>query len=63
MDYTYKYPFYMMKGHLGQCVICLPQQNVVIVRLGEKRTKEIDAKNKFLTKDIFLYINEIENIG
>lgn len=62
MDYTYKCPFYMMKGHLGQYVICLPKQNVIIVRLGEKRTKEFDEKNKLLTKDIYLYINEVEKI-
>lgn len=61
-DYTYKYPFYMMKGHLGQYVICLPKQNVIIVRLGEKRTKKFDEKNKLLTKDIYLYINEVEKI-
>ncbi|MDN4012925.1 serine hydrolase [Chryseobacterium gambrini] len=60
MDYTHKYPFYMMKGHLGQYVICLPKQNAIIVRLGESRTKELGEKNKFLTKDIYLYINEIE---
>lgn len=62
MDYNYKYPFYMMKGHLGQYVICLPRQNVIIVRLGENRTKELDEKNKLLTKDIYLYINEVEKI-
>lgn len=62
IDYTYKYPFYMMKGHLGQYVICLPQQNLIIVRLGETRTKQMDEKNRFLTKDIFLYINEVEGI-
>lgn len=62
MDHNYKYPFYMMKGHLGQYVICLPKQNIIIVRLGETKTKQMDLKNKFLTKDIFLYINEVERI-
>lgn len=36
--------------------------NIIIVRLGETKTKQIDLKNKFLTKDIFLYINEVEKI-
>lgn len=50
----------MMKGHLGQYVICLPGQNAIIVRLGETRRKQMDEKNKFLTKYIYLYVSEVE---
>ncbi len=37
IDENYEYPFYMLQGHLGQYTIIVPDQNLVIVRLGEKK--------------------------
>jgi len=38
-DYNYKPPFYSMVGFLGQRVICIPSENMVIVRTGNKSDK------------------------
>ncbi len=35
MDYSYKTPFYAMLGHLGQRIINIPSENIVIVRTGK----------------------------
>ena len=35
MDYNYKTPFYAMLGHLGQRIIVIPSQKLVVVRTGK----------------------------
>ncbi|GAA5219541.1 serine hydrolase domain-containing protein [Membranihabitans marinus] len=56
MDEKYKYPFYMMRGHLGQYVIVIPSHNVVITRLGKRKSK-IKVVERDMTEDIYEYID------
>jgi CubicO group peptidase (beta-lactamase class C family) len=49
--------FFMMRGHLGQYVIVQPEDNVIIVRLGHRRTEQYRPKTNF-TEDIYTYIEE-----
>lgn len=48
--------FFMMNGHLGQYVICIPEDHLIITRLGHK--KEPKLKNDPLNPDIYAYIDE-----
>ncbi len=45
-----------MRGVLGQYVIIIPQDKVIIVRLGEKREKAVNGEHH--TQDFFTYIDE-----
>ncbi len=36
MDYNYKTPFYAMLGHLGQRIIVIPSEKLVVVRTGKR---------------------------
>jgi CubicO group peptidase (beta-lactamase class C family) len=45
-----------MRGVLGQYVIVIPQDNVIIVRLGEKRAKPVAGEHH--SKDFFIYLDE-----
>ena len=47
--------FFMMEGHLGQCVVVEPNDNLIIVRLG--RGKEFFGRNPY-NGDITVYIKE-----
>ncbi|WP_340201319.1 serine hydrolase domain-containing protein [Ascidiimonas sp. W6] len=49
--------FFMMRGHLGQYVIVQPEDNMIIVRLGHRRTEYYRPKTNF-TDDIYIYIEE-----
>nr|WP_321221215.1 serine hydrolase [uncultured Psychroserpens sp.] len=48
--------FFMMRGHLGQYVIVQPEDNVIIVRLGHKKSP--DNNTHTFSNDIKLYIEE-----
>lgn len=48
--------FFMMRGHLGQYVIVEPNDNVIIVRLGHRKSLD-EGIGKF-TSDITSYIDE-----
>lgn len=48
--------FFMMRGHLGQYVIVEPKDNIIIVRLGHKKSPD-EGIGKF-TNDITIYIEE-----
>lgn len=48
--------FFMMRGHLGQYVIVEPNDNVIIVRLGHKKSPD-EGVGEF-TEDISIYIEE-----
>ncbi|GAA4295556.1 serine hydrolase domain-containing protein [Aestuariibaculum suncheonense] len=48
--------FFMMRGHLGQYVIVQPEDNVIIVRLGHKKSPDEPVDD--FTKDISIYIEE-----
>lgn len=48
--------FFMMRGHLGQYVLVEPNDNVIIVRLGHRKSPE--EKIGEFTEDISVYIEE-----
>ncbi|MFG6685411.1 serine hydrolase domain-containing protein [Mariniflexile sp. HNIBRBA6329] len=48
--------FFMMRGHLGQYVIVEPNDNVIIVRLGHRKSPDQDVGQ--FTNDITVYIEE-----
>ncbi|MFB9055196.1 serine hydrolase domain-containing protein [Mariniflexile ostreae] len=52
--------FFMMRGHLGQYVIVEPTDNVIIVRLGHKKSPD-EGVGQF-TEDISVYIEEAYNM-
>ena len=52
--------FFMMRGHLGQYVIVEPTDNVIIVRLGHRKSPEEEV-GKF-SDDISVYIEEAYNM-
>ncbi|MEO6348423.1 MAG: serine hydrolase [Aquaticitalea sp.] len=49
--------YFMMRGHLGQYVIVQPDDNIIIVRLGDLSDKEEGRVDPF-TEDIYTYIDE-----
>lgn len=49
--------YFMMRGHLGQYVIVQPDDNLIIVRLGDRSGKEEGRVDPF-TDDIYTYIDE-----
>ncbi len=65
-DHMYGYGFWLsdhlnkeifaMRGILGQYVICIPEDDVIIVRLGHNRGNR--AKGKDFTHDFFVFIEE-----
>jgi CubicO group peptidase (beta-lactamase class C family) len=55
LDHYKEQPVFMMRGHLGQYVIVLPEQNTIVVRLGHLKGDTI-PENPF-TEDIYVYID------
>ena len=53
-DYNNKHTFAMI-GILGQYVITIPEDNVIIIRLGHHRSSE---KVNFFPSDFYVYIDE-----
>ncbi|MFP9114985.1 serine hydrolase domain-containing protein [Flavobacterium sp. RHBU_3] len=52
---------YYMRGHLGQFVICIPQDNLVIVRLGHTKgyqTKKTEPNYDPHSNDFYVYVDE-----
>lgn len=58
-DYKDKEIFYM-RGVLGQYVIMIPEDDLVIVRLGNKLIRK--DKDEFHYKDFYMYIDEAYNM-
>ena len=46
---------FYMQGILGQYILCIPEKNTIIVRVGEKRMKKSNGKNP---DDLFIYLKE-----
>lgn len=55
-DYKGKRIFYM-RGHLGQYVICIPEDHLIITRLGHQ--KGFQSKKSPHSDDFFIYIDEV----
>jgi hypothetical protein len=45
-------------GHLGQYTIIHPDENIVVLRLGETRIKDSDNTTRFLPSEIEFYSDE-----
>jgi CubicO group peptidase (beta-lactamase class C family) len=54
---------FMMRGHLGQYILVLPEEDLIVVRLGHLKDQEKESKGKSstgeaFTKDIYVYLEE-----
>lgn len=58
-NYKNKELFYL-RGHLGQFVIVIPEDNLIIVRLGKK--KGLQTKTDPHSNDLYVYIDEAYKI-
>jgi len=54
-------PFYGLMGHLGQRIIVVPDEHLVIVRLGKTHDTVHPPKNG-LDSDVYIYIDEVMKI-
>jgi len=52
--------FFSLRGHQGQYVIVIPKENIIIVRLGKRKSRGSDLNNH--PSDFNLYISESLNI-
>jgi CubicO group peptidase (beta-lactamase class C family) len=52
--------FFSLRGHQGQYVIVIPKEDVIIVRLGKRKSRDSDLNNH--PSDFNLYITESLNI-
>jgi len=51
----------MMRGHLGQYILVVPDEDMIVVRLGHLKDKEKVTNSKSsggdpFTKDIYVYL-------
>jgi CubicO group peptidase (beta-lactamase class C family) len=58
IDEEHNPSFYGMMGHLGQRIIVVPNENVVIVRLGKSKDK-VHPKKGHLDTDTYYFVDEV----
>lgn len=49
------FDIYYARGILGQYIICIPEQKMVVVRLGKKREKQLPTEDH--PRDVYTYID------
>lgn len=57
MDPDAPEPFYFMQGHLGQYVIVIPAQQLVVLRTGQHRTRVTD-QHPVIPQEVYMYVQE-----
>ena len=57
IDEDHTPPFYGMMGHLGQRIIVVPSENLVIVRLGKSKDEKHERKGP-LDTDVYYLVDE-----
>jgi len=58
IDEEYTPAFYGMLGHLGQRIIVVPSEDLVIVRLGKSKDDQKESKGH-LDTDIYYFVDEV----
>lgn len=58
LDDSHDPSFYLLRGHLGQYVIVIPSENIVICRLGEKYMND-DNPPRLQLEDIYMYVDGV----
>ncbi|GHT68160.1 hypothetical protein AGMMS50239_32660 [Bacteroidia bacterium] len=61
IDEEHHPPFYGMMGHLGQRIIVVPSENLVIVRLGKEKDP-VNPRRGHLDTDVYYFVDEAMKI-
>lgn len=62
MDVSYDPKFYVMLGHLGQRIIVVPSENLMIVRIGELKDGPAPQVGTVKDRDIYYILEEVREM-
>lgn len=62
LDYGYKPPFYALLGHLGQRVIVIPSENLIITRVGTQKDIGTWQNAALQDRDIYYLIDGVREM-